>query len=83
MYVGTIHGLGYRILQKYDKINYTVLEESESKEMIKFVIDNLIEEEKYIEEDINYARTNTHIIFDKIYRSYPVDFMKNNPLWII
>jgi DNA helicase II / ATP-dependent DNA helicase PcrA len=76
MYVGTIHGLGYRILQKYDKINYTVLEESESKEMIKFVIDNLIEEEKYIEEDINYARTNTHIIFDKIYRSYPVDFKK-------
>ena len=32
--------------------------------------------EKYIEEDINYARTNTHIIFDKIYRSYPVDFKK-------
>jgi DNA helicase-2/ATP-dependent DNA helicase PcrA len=29
LHVGTIHGLAYRTLQKYDKINYTILDEKD------------------------------------------------------
>ena len=34
-YVGSLHGLSYRVLQEYKNINYTVLDEKESKDMIK------------------------------------------------
>ena len=30
-YVGSLHGLSYRVLQEYKNINYTVLDEKESK----------------------------------------------------
>ena len=41
-YVGSLHGLGYRVLQKYDKINYTVLDDKDSRTLIKEVVDNTL-----------------------------------------
>jgi superfamily I DNA/RNA helicase len=37
-YVGSLHGLGYRILQRYNKVNYTVLDEKDSKVLLRDVL---------------------------------------------
>jgi len=39
-YVGSIHGLGYKILQEFNNTNYTVLDEKEAKYMIKNIIND-------------------------------------------
>ena len=41
-YVGSLHGLGYRILQRYNKVNYTVLDEKDSKVLLRDVIDSTL-----------------------------------------
>ena len=33
-YVGSLHGLAYRVLQEYYNINYTVLDEKEAKDIV-------------------------------------------------
>ena len=47
---GTIHGLAYRMIQKYDKINYTIIDESESHKALRNCIskDSSNEAEKII-----------------------------------
>ena len=42
-YVGSLHGLSYRVLQEYKNINYTVLDEKESKDMIKDLCDKFLD----------------------------------------
>jgi DNA helicase-2/ATP-dependent DNA helicase PcrA len=42
-YVGSLHGLSYRVLQEYKNINYTVLDEKESKDMIKDLCDQFLD----------------------------------------
>jgi DNA helicase-2/ATP-dependent DNA helicase PcrA len=42
-YVGSLHGLSYRVLQEYKNINYTVLDDKESKDMIKDLCDKILE----------------------------------------
>jgi hypothetical protein len=58
-YVGSLHGLSYRILQKYYSINYTILDEYETRELIKnetnlffATFNGLVIEE----DDINYIK---------------------------
>ena len=41
-YVGSLHGLSYRVLQEYKNINYTVLDEKESKNIIKELCDDFL-----------------------------------------
>ena len=40
-YVGSLHGLSYRLLQKYNKINYTILDEADSKVLLKQSANNV------------------------------------------
>ena len=42
-YVGSLHGLGYRVLQRYNNINYTVLDEKDSRSLLRDVIDTTLE----------------------------------------
>lgn len=42
-YVGSLHGLSYRVLQEYKNINYTVLDEKESKNIIKELCDDFLD----------------------------------------
>jgi DNA helicase-2/ATP-dependent DNA helicase PcrA len=42
-YVGSLHGLSYRVLQEYKNINYTILDENESKNIIKELCDDFLD----------------------------------------
>jgi len=42
-YVGSLHGLSYRVLQEYKNINYTILDEKESKNIIKELCDDFLD----------------------------------------
>ena len=44
-HVGSLHGLCYRILQKYNNINYTVLDEYETRDLIKIESNNILDNE--------------------------------------
>ena len=71
-YVGSIHGYCYRILQKYNNINYTILDESDSKELIKNIIDKNITDE----ETRNVIKTKIFLIIENTFNNYPVN-LKN------
>jgi DNA helicase-2/ATP-dependent DNA helicase PcrA len=78
-YVGSLHGLSYRILQKYYSINYTILDEYEIKELIKNetnlffgTFNGLILEE----DEINYIKYKIYDIFDQVSTTYPLNFKK-------
>ena len=47
-YVGSLHGLCYRILQKNKNINYSILDEKDSRNLIREIINNDIETEEDI-----------------------------------
>jgi superfamily I DNA/RNA helicase len=76
-YVGSLHGLSYRILQKYYSINYTILDEYETRELIKnetnlffATFNGLVIEE----DDINYIKYKICDIIDQISTTYPLNF---------
>lgn len=68
---GTIHGLAYRMIQKYDKINYTIIDESESHKALRNCISkDLSDEAKKI---INKFLP---IIYDQLGSRYPINLKK-------
>ena len=76
-YVGSLHGLSYRILQKYYSINYTILDEYETRELIKnetnlffATFNGLVIEE----DDMNYIKYKICDIIDQISTTYPLNF---------
>ncbi len=77
-YVGSLHGLSYRILQKYYSINYTVLDEQETKALIKHetivYLASLPLNEKIEDEDIKIITKHMHYIIDQVSTSYPLNF---------
>ena len=74
-HTGSIHGLSYRILQKYNNINYTVLDEKETHELLKdeaLIVLNTITD---IDEDtINLIKSKIVRIIDQVSTSYPLNF---------
>ena len=70
-YVGSLHGLGYRVLQKYDKINYTVLDDKDSRTLIKEVVDNTLQAINYDDEDISLIKSKIVMIIEQSSTSYP------------
>ena len=68
-YVGSLHGLGYRLLQKYHNINYTVLDDKESKQLLKSVsVDEFLDLE---ENDIQLIKSTINDIYNISSCSYP------------
>ena len=76
-HVGSLHGLGYKVLQEYNDINYTVLDEKDVKDYLRDLVQNL-EEEEY-----DLIKSKLQTIFDQASTTYPFDFkqvLKKNSL---
>lgn len=76
-HVGSLHGLSYRILQKYNNINYTVLDEKESNELIKIEAKKYFEnlkEETIDEETVNLIINKIVNIINQVSSTYPINF---------
>ncbi len=77
-YVGSLHGLSYRILQKYYNINYTVIDEQETRELIKnetnIFLSCLPTNDQLDEEDIKTIKTKICFIIDQVSTTYPLNF---------
>lgn len=73
-YVGSLHGFCFRILQKYNNINYTVLDEKDSKSLIREIIDN----DNTIDIEIkSLIRSKIVYIIDHASTSYPFNLKKS------
>jgi len=72
-YVGSLHGLSYRLLQKYNKINYTILDESDSKVLLKQSANNIFKNLELETDEENLIKNQIVYIYEKIATSYPLN----------
>ena len=72
-YVGSLHGLGYRILQRFNKVNYTVLDEKDCKVLLRDVIDSTLNIESIEDEDISLIKSKASMVIDQASTSYPIN----------
>lgn len=72
-YVGSLHGLGYRLLQEYNTINNTVLNEGEYKQFIKECASKVLEQSTLTVEEQNMIKVQIPYIYDKISTDYPLN----------
>jgi DNA helicase-2/ATP-dependent DNA helicase PcrA len=71
-YVGSLHGLGFRLLQEYHKISYTVLDENDSHMILKKCADVILIPCKDLTDDeVALLRRQISYIYDKVSTSYP------------
>ncbi len=71
-YVGSLHGLGFRLLQEFNKISYTVLDENDSHIIIKKCADIVLIPCKDLNDDeVALLRRQIVYIYDKVSTSYP------------
>lgn len=74
-HTGSLHGLSYRILQKYNNINYTILDEKETNNLLKQETTIILNNIKDIDEDIlNLIKTKIVKIIDQVSTTYPLNF---------
>jgi len=75
-HVGSLHGLSYRVLQKYNNINYTVLDERESQEILKHETEIIINNSnEYLDEEIILLlKSKIVAIIDQVSTTYPINF---------
>jgi len=77
-YVGSLHGLSYRILQKYYSINYTILDEHETRELIKnetnIFLSCLPINDQIDNEDIKIIKSKICFIIDQVSTTFPLNF---------
>ena len=84
-YVGSLHGLGYKVLQEYLSIGYSVLDEKDVSAYLKdlFLDMSVIKHMESLEEDdINMIKSKIQLVFDQASVTYPYDMKivlkKNN-----
>lgn len=74
-HTGSLHGLSYRILQKYNNINYTVLDEKETHELLKYETSLILDNITDIDIDIvNLIKLKITRIIDQVSTTYPLNF---------
>jgi len=74
-HTGSLHGLSYRILQKYNNINYTVLDEKETHDLLKYEANFILDTITDIDEDIlNLIKAKIVRIVDQVSTTYPLNF---------
>jgi DNA helicase II / ATP-dependent DNA helicase PcrA len=66
---GTIHGLAYRTLQKYNNINYTILDEVDTYKTIR----QMISMEKVDEEERAILSKEVTIVYEQLGSYYPAE----------
>ena len=81
-HVGSLHGLGYKILQEYNGINYTVLDEKDVKDYLRDLITDNQTLQQLNEEDLILIKSKIQLIIDQSSTTYPFDLKatlkKNN-----
>ena len=71
-YVGSLHGLGFRLLQEHNKNNYTVLDENDSHIILRKCADVILVPCKELnDEEVSMIRRQICTIYDKVSTSYP------------
>jgi DNA helicase-2/ATP-dependent DNA helicase PcrA len=74
-HVGSLHGLSYRILQKYNNINYTVLDEKDTNDLLKQETLTILNSQDNLDPDeINMIKTKISTIIDQTSTTYPLNF---------
>ena len=73
-HVGSLHGLSYRILQKYNNINYTVLDEKETKDLLKQETVLILSSSLIDEDEQNFIKSKICHIIEHVSTSYPLNF---------
>jgi DNA helicase-2/ATP-dependent DNA helicase PcrA len=79
-YVGSLHGLGFRLLQQYNKVGYTVLDETDAHTLIRKCADKMLENSGLEDDEVGMLRKQIVYIYDKISTCYPqnlTDTIKN------
>jgi DNA helicase-2/ATP-dependent DNA helicase PcrA len=72
LHIGTIHGLAYRTLQKYDKINYTILDEKDTMKGILSIFEK-ISDNSELETDIrSFVYKKIVIAYNILSSKYPI-----------
>ena len=71
-YVGSLHGLSYRILQKYEKVPYTVLDDKDTRLLIKEVVEDTLDvSSDYEDDDISLIKSKIVMVIEQSSTSYP------------
>ena len=81
-HVGSLHGLGYKVLQEYNDINYTVLDEKDVRDYLKDIISENQTIQQLDEDEIGIIKSKIQNIIDQASTNYPFDMKtilkKNN-----
>jgi DNA helicase-2/ATP-dependent DNA helicase PcrA len=72
-HVGSLHGLGYKVLQEANDISYSVLDEKDTREFIKDIIDKGSPQINLDEGELEMLRSKIHMIIDSASTTYPFD----------
>ena len=70
-HVGSLHGLGYKVLQEYNDINYTVLDEKDVKDLLRDII--LQHPNQLDDEGLSIIQSKIQLIIDQSATTYPFD----------
>ena len=76
LHTGTIHGLAYRVLQKYHEINYTILDEYDCYKNLKNKVKETYSDKKYTEEVQTLLEKKVIDVHEKLSAYYPMS-LKN------
>ncbi len=82
-HVGSLHGLGYKVLQEFNDINYTVLDEKDVKDYLRDLVNENQTLQQLDEEEVGLIRTKIQLIIDQASTTYPFDLkqvLKKNSL---
>ena len=82
-HVGSLHGLGYKVLQEYNDINYTVLDEKDVRDYLRDLVNENQTLQQLDEEDSFLIKSKLQMIIDQASTTYPFDFkqvLKKNSL---
>jgi DNA helicase-2/ATP-dependent DNA helicase PcrA len=72
-YVGSLHGLGYRLLQQNSKSSYTVIDDVDSHKLLRECMNFILAQENFDEDENSLISKNIIYIYDKISTCYPIN----------
>ncbi len=73
-YVGSLHGLGFRLLQQYNNISYTVLDDNDATSHLRHSADIVLDKcDDLTEDEKCLLRKQIVYIYDKVSTNYPLN----------
>ncbi len=72
-HVGSLHGLGYKVLQEFNDINYTVLDEKDVKDFLRDIISENQTLQQLEEDELGIIKNKIQLIIDQASTCYPFD----------